>query len=793
MVVNGVVHVYATSGRNGGLSGYTISSNGEVSVTVSHLFAPNQTAAVADSIALEQGPGGPRLFFASDDQGLTGFSVNANGTLGTQETLGWSQGPASMSGGAWMQATADLSDRQISQFPGSYDCAQIIALESATVGGAQFVVTTCHATNGATVFAVNPTTGALTPTASMGAEDGLGIHAPTALQVVQSGGQSFVVLAAAGTDSITVMRLTATGALEPTEHLLDNGSTLFRDVQAMDAITIGDHAFVVAGGSDNGLSLFLLTPEGRLVLLDTLADTAQTSLHSVSSIRLVVEDGTLHIFAGSQNDAGLSHLALDVSNLGVTRLGTQAAEVLNGTSGHDLLQSVGGNDTLVGGAGDDVLIARAGGTVMTGGTGADVFVIRNESGTTAITDFRAGIDRLDLTDLPMLRDVAQLRVISTGNGATIEYRGHLIQIVSETRQPLSVQDLFPEGLVGGDHIPYIPLIEDPGPGVTLTGTAGRDLLQGTDLSDTLSGGSGRDTILGGDGNDVIDGGAQHDEIRVTAGANQIFGGFGRDSIWGGIDGDYIDGGPGVDWIFSGAGNDTVYGGGGRDVVFAGDGDDWVQLSDGNSVAHGQRGRDTLIGGAADDQLYGGADDDSLSGGAGNDALMGWTGDDFLDGGAGNDMLFGDWGDDLLSGGNDNDSIWGGDGNDTVRGDWGNDLLDGGEGNDVVNGGPGRDTIRGSAGTDFIWGGSEADLFVFRPGTGDMRLMDVSAADGDVVRLSQALWSSADPLTEAQVIDTYGRFDANGNVVLDFSAHGATVLTFVGIDSFADLQNVLSVT
>jgi hypothetical protein len=75
----------------------------------------------------------------------------------------------------------------------------------------------------------------------------------------------------------------------------------------------------------------------------------------------------------------------------------------------------------------------------------------------------------------------------------------------------------------------------------------------------------------------------------------------------------------------------------------------------------------------------------------------------------------------------------------------------------------------------------------------MRLMDVSASDGDIVRLSQALWTSAGTLTVEDVIATYGRVDGNGHVVLDFTAHGDAVITFAGHGSFAALQDILQVT
>ena len=65
----------------------------------------------------------------------------------------------------------------------------------------------------------------------------------------------------------------------------------------------------------------------------------------------------------------------------------------------------------------------------------------------------------------------------------------------------------------------------------LTGTAGADLLLGSDLADTIDGGPGADVILGFTGNDSLDGGVGDDFIAfsgaVAAGLN---GGAGRDVL-----------------------------------------------------------------------------------------------------------------------------------------------------------------------------------------------------------------------------------------------------------------------
>ncbi len=71
-----------------------------------------------------------------------------------------------------------------------------------------------------------------------------------------------------------------------------------------------------------------------------------------------------------------------------------------GGSGKDLLEGGSGNDTLLGGSGDDILIGGEGADSLTGGSGSDTFVFRllREAGDT-ITDFRIGVDALDLRNL----------------------------------------------------------------------------------------------------------------------------------------------------------------------------------------------------------------------------------------------------------------------------------------------------------------------------------------------------------------------------------------------------------
>ena len=80
--------------------------------------------------------------------------------------------------------------------------------------------------------------------------------------------------------------------------------------------------------------------------------------------------------------------------------GNNGNDTLNGGAGNDLLVGGAGNDTLNGGDGDDVLIGGIGDDLMSGGAGSDTFVwLAGDGGNDVITDFVAGTDSLNLSDL----------------------------------------------------------------------------------------------------------------------------------------------------------------------------------------------------------------------------------------------------------------------------------------------------------------------------------------------------------------------------------------------------------
>ncbi|WP_417628436.1 hypothetical protein [Pararhodobacter aggregans] len=837
-VVNGVVHLYASTGRNGGIAEYVVGAEGQVSLHTTVIFPASITGGVSDRLVIAETGSGGMLMIGERASGLVAYALRADGGIGGQATIDWQAVDTAIGQGsdAHLSARVTLSDGTLALFPAGTDTSQVIELRCATVNGRDFVLTADQTGNSVTAYRVDGT-GALSAAGTMGAAQGLGIDAPTAMEVVTIGDRTYVVLAAANTSSLSVMELTADGQLVPTDHLVDTGNTRFEGVQAMDMIQAGGHTFVVAGGADNGITVFELLPDGTMVAIATLADDNTTSMHRVTAITLAVEGDTMHVFVGSQNDSGITEYRVSLSSLGETVQGSAAAERLAGTGRDDVLLASGTNDTLVGGGGDDILVTGGTGTVMSGGIGADVFVVRAGSGGAVITDFDRGLDRLDLSDLPMLRDVSQLNFTATSTGCVIEYRGHTLVITSSNGQPLRQADVFPNGFDWADRYAFIPPEpETPAStGVAREGSAVGDLMNGTARDDTLSGGFGKDTLNGGDGNDLLDGGDGRDLIGATSGNNTLLGGYGQDTINGGTGDDWIEGGGGKDILYGDAGSDTIHGGDGRDIIRSGGGNDLVYagsggggifLASGDDTAYGGDGRDVIQGQAGSDLIYGGEGNDNIRGGGENDTLHGEGGNDMLDGGGGEDLLNGGWGNDTLRGaagndtllgdngndlleggsGNDvldggadddrlyggeghdsliggsgNDSLYGEDGNDTLIGAWGDDWLNGGAGNDALAGGGGNDTLRGGPGYDTLWGGSGADVFEFFRDHDTGQVMDFNPDDGDLIRLDDWIWFSLGDLTAEEVVDRFGSLDEAGNVVLDFSDVGGNVVVLNGFN------------
>ena len=304
------------------------------------------------------------------------------------------------------------------------------------------------------------------------------------------------------------------------------------------------------------------------------------------------------------------------------------------------------------------------------------------------------------------------------------------------------------------------------PRLTVTGTAGADVLTAVTAPSTLNGLDGNDRLFGSLFNDTLDGGTGNDTLFGRDGTDRLIGGDGNDTLAGGANDDLLLGGAGNDTALGEAGNDTFVGDAGNDVFNGGDGLDTadyrastvavaVNLLTGQGVAGLAAGdsyvsveavlgsvfADSILGNSAANLISGSNGNDTLTGLGGNDSLFGGFGDDTLNGGADADTLAGSVGQDEVSyagalsgvtlnltsgarggdalgdvltsievvrGSSRDDLLTGGATAITLLGELGNDTLTLGAGGGLLIGGAGNDSLFGTDAADTLNGGAGAD-------------------------------------------------------------------------------------
>ncbi|ATQ75673.1 hypothetical protein CR152_14910 [Massilia violaceinigra] len=276
------------------------------------------------------------------------------------------------------------------------------------------------------------------------------------------------------------------------------------------------------------------------------------------------------------------------------------------------------------------------------------------------------------------------------------------------------------------------------PSVTLTGTAGDDILTGKANNDTLFGLGGNDRLDGGYGADSMAGGKGNDTYMVGQAGDVVTeaAGEGTDSVSTGlsyvlpanvehltltgaaavngsgnalnnaITGNYLanvlDGGAGADTLAGNNGNDTYYADHVDDIIteWAGNGFDQLFSSVTKTLAQNVEVL-TLTGTQAINGM-GNPTNNLVKGNGADNTLGGNLGYDIMLGGAGNDRL-----------------------NDTSKE---SNVFHAGAGNDSLSGGVARELFIGGAGNDSVDVQTGVDLLAFNRGDGQDQVLAFGGND-----------------------------------------------------------------
>jgi VCBS repeat-containing protein len=597
------------------------------------------------------------------------------------------------------------------------------------------------------------------------------------------------------TDNVENLVLTGTTNLNGTGNTLDNIITGNSGNNKLDG---GAGADALTGGAGNDIYVVDNPSTG--------SGQAQGDVVTENA-----GEGTDGVFASVDYTLtdNVENLTL-TGTVAINGTGNALDNVITGNAADNLLSGLDGADTISGGTGNDTLTGGTGNDTLYGGAGNDTYVFNMGDGADHIYDnlsenntlvFGSGISSGDI-------------VLSLGSFKVNVNSGDAVHI-----EGFNQNDVFNTSSIGKfvfDNNTTLTTAQLLARGFDLVGTAGDDIIYGTNTTDRMVGLEGNDTLNGGDGNDTLDGGSGADSLTGGAGDDVYI----VDNV---LDISVESLNAGIDTVFSSV-NFTLAGnvenltltdpstGSGRTADIDGTGNELNNI---------------LIGNTGNNHLYGLAGIDTLTGNNGNDLLDGGTGADVMAGNAGDDTYVVDIAGDVVTenanegtdtvqssitytlGNNvENLTLTGtgainGTGNtldNVIAGNTGNNILGGLAGNDTLTGNAGNDTLDGGIGADSMAGSAGNDTYVV-DNAGDV-VTEALNEGTDLVQsiISYTLTDNVEnlTLTGTAAIDGTGNALANtltgnsganllsgldGNDTLDGGTGADTMLGGLGNDSY----------
>ncbi len=315
----------------------------------------------------------------------------------------------------------------------------ISALEHLEIGGKTFLFVASAFDAGLSVYQIG-SEGRLSLRDTVEPGDRSGFARAQGLVAFEVEGQAYVVLAAAGTSSLTVYAVADNGGLSEVAHLIDTLETRFQGATLVEAFDFGGRQFLVTAGSDDGITVLEVLAGGALRVEASLADTYDITLDNVSAIAVEIFNGVPVLFVSSATDHGFTRIELDIAAPPEAIEGTAGDDTLIGTGGDDIIRGLAGNDTIKGGGGDDTLVDGAGRDVLDGSQGVDTFTFVKDGEVDVIADFNPDWDLIDLSAFGGVSSFADLRIVKGCEGIMIYVDGEFIVLEVE-RHRLEIDDL----------------------------------------------------------------------------------------------------------------------------------------------------------------------------------------------------------------------------------------------------------------------------------------------------------------------------------------------------------------
>jgi Ca2+-binding RTX toxin-like protein len=179
-------------------------------------------------------------------------------------------------------------------------------ITSADVGGTTYVFVAGATDDGISVFSLG-LDGSLTSVANVTDGGALNLDGISGLSTITSDGNTYLIAAGAGDNGLSVFRVGVNGALTSVNNTADGGALNLGGVSRVATATVGGVAYAFAAGTnDDGISVFRVQGDGALTSVANLADSVSIELDGVKGLATAVIGGNTFLFAAGGVDDGVS-------------------------------------------------------------------------------------------------------------------------------------------------------------------------------------------------------------------------------------------------------------------------------------------------------------------------------------------------------------------------------------------------------------------------------------------------------------------------------------------------------
>lgn len=252
-------------------------------------------------------------------------------------------------------------------------------------------------------------------------------------------------------------------------------------------------------------------------------------------------------------------------------------------------------------------------SVVAGATTVDVLIKTSNADNLTIgsvSDANGGIETVNITNTAgastldtLDTDLTTLNILATKNLTIDDALNNTVRTINATGSTATLDIDFSDN-------------DGAGEGVTYTGSAGVNLVQGGSAADNITTFDANDVIVTDDsigfvdGNDTVNAGNGNNTVTSGIGADSITSGTGNDVINANNGNNIVNAGDGLNNVTTGTGNDTITTGKDADTISSGNGNDLITSGDGADLITIGAGEHTINSGAGADTVVAGANFDA---------------------------------------------------------------------------------------------------------------------------------------------------------------------------------------